>query len=652
MIRFRLLLLCLFLATPAAGRTLYWKSVDVKAHLDGEGKLHVRERQTIVFDGDWNGGERGFRLEPHHELHLAGMKRIEPDGTVVVMRRGDLSQVDMYALNGDMLRWRSRMPDDPPFANTELTYEISYVMSGVLVPVKRLDGERYFLNHDFAFADRPAEIRKFSLDLTLERFWTIDGPPFQFTPVQLQPGYSFVVQRDLRYSGTGRPAAAAPATRPWRLATAALLLAGLICVFAHRYLTEKKKGRFEKITVDIDEAWLTENVFSQLPEVVGYMYDAKSGPPEVAAALARMVQSGKLESRVEKRVFRSPVLHLKRTAKEQELDMIEEQIVRMMFFGDAMETSTEKIRKFYRKSGFNPAARIERTLDDLADRCKGWSEQYRKPSKVADKVLVVGCVLLASGLVLGWFAISFAIAFAVLGGAGTAIGGAIARRSVRRLNAAPFWWAAAAFPLLPAVAFFISQALRETIAIHLYSFFTVALYLVASYAWVLAKGAAPDSPARLAVRKRMEAARKWFMRELKTSTPQLRDEWTPYLLALGLGRDVDRWFAAFGGTRATVDAGPRMPGLTRTSSSIGSTSSSTSIGNSIRGSWSGGGSSFGGAGATGSWSFAASSLGSGISAPLKLNVSASGSGSGGSYGGSSSSSSSSSSSGGGSGGGW
>ena len=67
------LFLTLLLATSAYAKSLYWRSVAVDAHLDDDGRLHVVETQTYVFDGDWNGGSRtaarqvegGWRLDGH-----------------------------------------------------------------------------------------------------------------------------------------------------------------------------------------------------------------------------------------------------------------------------------------------------------------------------------------------------------------------------------------------------------------------------------------------------------------------------------------------------------------------------------------------------------------------------------------------------------
>src|SRR5262249_53259504 len=76
-------------------RTLHWASLDVTANLEAAGRLHVVERQAIVFDGDWNGGERRFRLLGSQRLEPVGMRKVAPaTGTAVPLRRGKLNDVD------------------------------------------------------------------------------------------------------------------------------------------------------------------------------------------------------------------------------------------------------------------------------------------------------------------------------------------------------------------------------------------------------------------------------------------------------------------------------------------------------------------------------------------------------------------------------
>jgi hypothetical protein len=132
----------------------------------------------------------------------------------------------------------------------------------------------------------------------------------------------------------------------------------------------------------------------------------------------------------------------------------------------------------------------------------------------------------------------------------------------------------------------------------------------------------------MALRKRLTAARAFFVAELQRPEPALRDEWYPWLLAFGLGKEMDQWSADRPGEER------RRSGRTIVTSS----SSSTGDG------WSGfGGGRSGGAGGGAAWQAAASGMAAGVS-----SASSSGSGGGSSSGGSSSSGSS----GGGGGGGW
>jgi hypothetical protein len=163
------------------------------------------------------------------------------------------------------------------------------------------------------------------------------------------------------------------------------------------------------------------------------------------------------------------------------------------------------------------------------------------------------------------------------------------------------------------------------------------------YSFVMSGARSKASREKLLLRSRISMARDWFRKQLRQRNPELRDEWMPYLLALGLGRNVERWFSAFGG--AVVASGGYASSSAYDSPSFGSASASSG---GAATAWSGGGGSFGGAGATGSWAAAATMLGSGASAPAS-HSSDGGSSGGGSY---DSGSSGDSSSGGGGGGGW
>jgi uncharacterized membrane protein YgcG len=133
----------------------------------------------------------------------------------------------------------------------------------------------------------------------------------------------------------------------------------------------------------------------------------------------------------------------------------------------------------------------------------------------------------------------------------------------------------------------------------------------------------------IAFRKRLATGRTFLLKELEKPQPNLRDSWYPWLLAFGLGRQVDVWSSHH--TPTTTSSSTWAHDTSRSSSS----SSSTNTG------WSGGGGLSGGAGASGAWAAAAAGMAAGIAAPSSSSSSSG-----------SSSSSSGGSSGGGGGGGW
>lgn len=67
-------------SSALAQRHLSWDLLQVDAHLAADGKLEITEVYTIVFSGDWNGGERKFNVRPRQTLSLTGVSRIDAAG--------------------------------------------------------------------------------------------------------------------------------------------------------------------------------------------------------------------------------------------------------------------------------------------------------------------------------------------------------------------------------------------------------------------------------------------------------------------------------------------------------------------------------------------------------------------------------------------
>ena len=239
----------LALCTPAAAlaqRELHWDNIEVAAHLDEAGNLRVDETQTIVFTGEWNGGERAFNIRPRQKISLIGVYRSRDGGWQELAGDASLDDVDDYAwTDAKTLRWRSRQPADPPFANTPIRYRLRYVLSGILVK----DDNSYLLDHDFAFPDRAGTIDRFTLRLTLDPAWQpLADVRDVYTASGISPGRSFVLKVPLRYAGVLVPAAL-DLTPPREIVFAVSVILGVTgLAVLWFFVREQSNGRFAPVT--------------------------------------------------------------------------------------------------------------------------------------------------------------------------------------------------------------------------------------------------------------------------------------------------------------------------------------------------------------------------------------------------------------------
>jgi len=606
-------------ADAAAARVLRWKSLDVKAKLDATGSLSVVETHDMVFDGDWNGGERTFRVFPGQSLALESVTRIDKDGTRHPLSQGDLSAVDAWNWSGPyVLRWRSRLPSDPPFTETELVYEIAYKLSGILVKQGRTS---YTLDNDFAFPDREWPIDAFTLSLVLDPAWKPEEPfTGTFGPQALHGRQGFVVKIPLTYTGTGQPEAAKGIASP-RLRVALLLLFGaavLVLYFRWR-ARERALGRLAPLTAPgaIDAAWLSKNLFSLSPEEAGALWDEKIGPPEVSAVIARLVSEKKLSTEADgKKMTMRLLVPLDRfTGYDHDL-------VKALFFGKP-ETDTDAIKAHYKSSGFDPASKIEPGLKAKLAGRPDFQDTSPKPSRWATPLLF------AAGLGLHLAAVltekeepgqlfSIAFLYLVVYGIGAACAWAFQKRIVGVDAHSPvFLW-------VPAFLFLYAWlGVRDPRPAPLWPVLGSLLMRLAVVNGIFNLAKTRNGVHRIARRKALASARAYFIHELAQPAPRLQDSWFPYVVAFGLTSEADHWFKAYGGA-AAASAGS---GLSRAGSSSGSSSSSSG------GGWSGGGGAFGGAGSSGSWAVAAGAIASGVASPSSSGGGGGGGGGGGSSGG-------------------
>ncbi len=617
------LLLLALAAGPAAGRELSWPALEVEARLESDGTLAISELQRMRFTGDWNGGERRFRLPLGQRLTLDRIVRLAgPIGPERELVRGDLAAVDHWDwTSSNTVRWRSRLPSDPPFDSTELAYRLDYRLTGALVS----EGEgRYRLAHDFAFAERDGAIERVEVRLALDSAWRSASPlPVSYQGGPLPPGEGFVVRAELVHVGAAEPAFAAPARLAGLVvaAIAAAFVLGWAVLVARFRARERALGRFAPLPEVSGPGWLDEKVFALAPELVGAAWDRTIAAPEVAAMLARLTQEGKLASEVESRGrwFRGHELKLRCLVAREAFNEPERRLIDALF-GEASETDTRTLRERYRGTGFDPASRIRAGLESGLQRLRGFAADSPRPARLPTaQLLLAGLTLL--GVVAVGFPASRMPALLLLPVLLVAslpglVGALVGQSRVGRLIG-PAVALATTFLLQLAALVGFARWPGVSLAAPLGG----ALLALGIGRFLLNLLATRESAVSLERRRELAAARRYFVGELARREPRLEDRWFPYLLAFGLAPQMDRWFRAFG------DASRSAGGSTWTS-----TGSPTGGGG-----WSGGGGAFGGAGASATWAMAATAMSAGVPAP-------SSSGGGGGGGGSSS--------GGGGGGGW
>jgi uncharacterized membrane protein YgcG len=504
--------------------------------------------------------------------------------------------------------------------------------------VLRHDGDAYLLDHDFAFPERGGAIDAFSLVLTLDPAWSppVDvSTPLRLTKAGMPPGTGAIVTLPLVYRGAGAPAAVAPPPRvlvrlpPLWLAPVALLLLAFATVRLRRYHAhEARNGRFAPLpdAASIDDAWLAANVFKYPPEQVGSLWDDVVGSAEVAAVLARLVQEGKLKSRIEKRgawIFSRDVLYLEMPTPHPELNAYEDALVKALFV-DGDSTDTERIRKHYEKlhKSFDPGAILKRYLradervsdENRAAITGGW--------KLSGVLALVALLAFGASVytessygigpefvgVTAALGIASLVALLALISLGVELRGEVVKPR-ERLTALLVVFAVCVAVLL-AIGWFASAYLGAP----------VLVLIAALGAWLfnlaLNRALTRVSPARIALRKSLNAARGYFAAQLQRHDPRLQDAWYPYLIGFGLDKEMDHWFARHGSAPSAA-----------TSTSTFGGGSSPHGGGSPSG-WSGGGGAFGGGGASGAWTTAATAMAAGVA-----SASSSGGGGGGSSGG-------------------
>ncbi len=544
-------LVLLVFAGTALADELRWRSLDVQARIDDDGTLHASERHTMIFDGEWNGGQRTIPLRvdpPPQSLTFDRVARVVSEKETIDLTRVDDApdRIDEYGVynNGTTIRWRARLPDDPPFRGKRITYIIDYTLTNVLT--RR--GAPLRLDHDFAPADRPGPIEHFSLIVELPE--SLNQPPIKIARDDIPPGEGVLVRgvywlpkeadapAALQPAADAPPAPAPPQKEPSRTKTPvtaftaqviafALLVLALLFVFRF-FFGERAAGRFVRVPPDQRE-WVDEVLSKLDAEVVGVAWDGVVGQDEVAAILARMTAEGKIASSAGK-----GDMTLKLAVPFDTLRGYEADLVQALFLGKT-ETTTRAVRDYYAASGFDPARVIEPNVKSALLGLPQWEDQRRGEWAVFWVLAALTCVLAIAGggrSEVDAGMVSMAGVLAILAGGFTLLLTIGAKRAVTTVRGRFCFGLLVPFCSVALAAFGIVQG--PAIPIHHLTAMMFASAALTVVVLAVERMKIDQTRQKVELRKKLAVAREWLKAEVSTAGTPIPDLWIPYLYALRL----------------------------------------------------------------------------------------------------------------------
>lgn len=535
------------LASPAG--TVTWKSVGVTATLAPDGSLDITERHDVIYSGDWDFAQRRFAAGFLQKLDFAGVWRLNPSNATPVRLAfgspdvpGRLSWVNSWTL-----RWRLPPVSGTAPKNREEQYIYKFRWRNIL---RRRNGV-YHLDHDFAFPGRGGTIEIFTLKANLTPVWQAQQG---FAPAQtagpLAADQGFPVHWTLRYLPPGAPRGVlADPNFSVQYGIWLLLVIGTICLYLIYQLSENALGRFIHPTAParIDEAWLGRHIFHLRPEEVSAIWSCRVGPAEAAALLTRLAAEEKLAVRpAGNQPFARDIMTARLLAPRSAFAGYERDLVEALLPGGQPESDTKHLRA---RTGVITGLAFRENLSSSIQSRPGFSKRSPSPSSLPIFAFgILSLVFLLVAMISQPEEIVLIIGFLFLGLLFWPLSlacGFWGRRVAGRKN----WWLAGSLAAawLPAVLLLVAAG-TEWLPVTASFAAAAVLGALAALAGAFNLARARDGKERLARRLDLLAGRRFFRHELRQPRPRLRDSWLPWLLALGLAPQIERWSGDFGST--------------------------------------------------------------------------------------------------------
>jgi hypothetical protein len=562
--RLSVCLLALSLTAAAMGEdAVHFRSIVVRFDLAADGAMHITEEAQLDIPDGVDTAERRYWADAEQRVTFDRITRVDlappiekrfatpSNGTVTWQVSPGTATYVIESTIADAVIPAWSLP------RGRLTHDASGLLADPAQRARTLlalwkeaaqqPRSRYLLDYQYPMGPVSEE----GTDIALQLFWA-DG----WTPVHTITGDTIATKLEHTPIDTTRwrvthlfdyvRAGTPPAVDVRRHLLRMVAIAGfpVACLILWLlFLAREMLRRGIRREPDVDERALQETVYAEPPEVVAAQWTGIASAPRIEPFLRRLEKRGKLRIGVEPRgEDDEPLVTLRLIAPREQLSPYERAGIDALI-PDGWETSSDAIVKRRDYEGFDPLATLTAELNRIAVEHGGKAKApwYSKLTSFA--IFAGGVYLLLQETIRYQHEPALLVAALVFSSSLSSIWpDVVVRTAIRnRLR----WSLLLLIPALIATAAmaFAYAALEQPPGV--YGAAGLSLLLLATYKAMLAANAtrAPRTARqRLA---ELARARTWFRAELRRDHPRLRDDVIPWLEALGLRPDINRWRRRF-----------------------------------------------------------------------------------------------------------
>ena len=433
----------------ASGRQLVYEHIDVNMVLNRDTSLDVVETQRVQLNGDWNGLYRYYSLYGCDGIEITGVSEndtVYKEGTIS-LKGGYIVQHEKGRIN---VKWRSRNVKDPPYNNTETTFQIRYRIRGAIGQYWRRDvlywkplmrDCEYRIKAASVTLNLPEEVEPERVEVVFytrapEAKWQInqqDRRSVHFSAMEIGRKDKFEIKVSLpkgmveQYSSLTYTYAFH--IKPW------VFPVGAVATVLVLLIIWSKIGRDPvpepQQVYDID-------VLDIMPGLAGLLIDESFDVQDITATIMDLARRGyihideiKEEQEHKSRWFQEPSRYefeLVKVPEKGELTGYEELLIKRLFQGRLVEgekISTDKLNNRFYKHIPKIKKKAWQQVQTL-----GWFAKL--PKKAKKPFIIIGLIIIASSLALAAFENREVLFFAVWGSMFAGIPGMVLLSNVKR----------------------------------------------------------------------------------------------------------------------------------------------------------------------------------------------------------------------------